>query len=281
MLGRLGMTMFLLACLPGASTAADQSKGAPIGQVTVQPADSSIHIEQIESRYLHERRSILVYVPSGVRHAPLPVIYVADGLAPQVGAALHTLAAAGLAREVIVVGIAPGPAFDGMPTAETLRQNGERRTEEYLLAYPHGKARFDAHEQFVLQEVLPLIEKKWGASADRRDRVVMGQSNGAAWALFMASRHPDQFSTAIALSFGWKPTLAQLRKGGAIERLYLSVGTREPPAFAVRSRQAAEILAPHASWLRFDVTPDEHGQTAWDQRYRDALAWVFHATESK
>jgi len=275
MLGRLGMAMVLLACFPGASSAAGQSKDTPPGQFTDQPADGSIHVEQIESRYLHERRSILVYVPSSVQHTPLPVIYVADGLAPQVGAALHALAAKGLAREVIVVGIAPGPAFDGLPTADILRRNGERRAEEYLLAYPHGTARFGAHEQFVLREVLPLIEKKWGASTDCRDRAVMGQSNGAAWALFMASRHPDQFSTAIALSFGWKPTLTQLRKGGAIERLYLSVGTREPPTFAVRSRQAAELLAPHTSWLRFDVTPDEHGQTAWDQRYRDALAWVF------
>jgi enterochelin esterase-like enzyme len=281
MIKRVGIAALLFACFPAASSVANQRQDAPPEPPAFRAVDGSIHVEQIESRYLHERRTILVYVPAGASHAPLPVIYLADGLAPQVGPVIHALAEAGLAREAIIVGISPGPAFDRPPTEEMFRQHGELRAQEYLLDYPHGKTRFAAHEQFLLQEVLPLIEKKWGASTDRRERAVMGQSNGAAWALFMASRHPDLFSTVIALSFGWKPTLAQLRKGGAIERLYLSVGTQEPPLFPVRSRQAVDILASRAKWLRYDVSPEQHGQAAWDQRYRDALTWAFPTTETK
>jgi enterochelin esterase-like enzyme len=264
----------LLLCFAVPGNGAGQGKDAGVNQTIVAISDRSMHIEQIDSHYLQERRSIFIYVPANA-HAPMPVIYVADGLAPQVAPVIHSLAGAGLAREVIVVGIPPGPMFDRPPTPAMFIRNGELRSQEYLEGFPGGRERFAAHEQFLIREVMPLVERKWGASADRRDRAVMGQSSGAAWALSMASRHADLFSTAIALSFGWKPALTQLRKGGAIDRLYLSVGTEEPPAFPLRSRQAADLLGPRASWLRFDVTPTQHGQAAWNDRYRDALAWAF------
>jgi predicted alpha/beta superfamily hydrolase len=205
---------------------------------------------------------------------PLPVVYLADGLVMQVASVVHSLAQSGLGQEMILVGLLPGPALKDMGSPSAFQALGEMRAQEYLEEYRGGQARFAAHERFVLEEVIPLLESRWHAPSNPALRAVMGQSNGAAWALTMAARHPETFSTAIAISFGWQPALKELAKVRALGSVYLSAGLFEPDYLA-RTQEAALAASPRAARLRLDIAPADHSQETFDRRYGDALSWAF------
>ena len=57
-------------------------------------------------------------------------------------------------------------------------------------------------ETNVLKELLPYLEKEYGAASDRKQRTIMGFSMGAAGSLYWGAKHLDLFSTAVALDAG-------------------------------------------------------------------------------
>jgi enterochelin esterase-like enzyme len=124
--------------------------------------------------------------------------------------------------------------------------------------------------------VLPYVEKTWGAKADPALSAVMGESDGAAWALVMAARHPDTFQTAIALSFTYGPPVLAVLKDHPIRDAYLGAGLYE--AFPLRrTRDASTELSGKADRLRLEVRAAGHSPTAWDDQFAQALLWAFPA----
>jgi S-formylglutathione hydrolase FrmB len=79
---------------------------------------------------------------------------------------------------------------------------------EFLIATPAAGATFyiNSHdgkvryEDFLVQEFLPAIEKKFRVRAGRANRAVSGVSMGGYGALHLAFRHPELFSSASAHS---------------------------------------------------------------------------------
>lgn len=72
-----------------------------------------------------------------------------------------------------------------------------RCAEEYL---PSADALFLEHEQFFVERVRCWAGEKFGTSPDHERSCVCGFSNGGAFALAVAFRHPRQFAAAIAFS---------------------------------------------------------------------------------
>lgn len=57
-------------------------------------------------------------------------------------------------------------------------------------------------ETNVLKELLPFLQKEYGATTDRKQRTIMGFSMGAAGSIYWGAKHLDLFSTAVALDAG-------------------------------------------------------------------------------
>jgi S-formylglutathione hydrolase FrmB len=89
---------------------------------------------------------------------------------------------------------------------EDMREKGELK--DFLIATPDGGASFyinakdgkERYEDFLVQEFLPFIEKRYRVSPGRADRAISGISMGGYGALHLAFRHPQLFSAVSAHS---------------------------------------------------------------------------------
>ena len=239
------------------------------------PPPGWLHSVTLGSNALGEKRGLAIYAPPADGR-PRPVIYMADGgNVSHLATIAHGLALAGLVREPILVGLEVGPAgaAPGQPGFDPQRYSLLRH-QEYLIGLQGGEARFANHERFLLDEVLPYAEKTWGVRADPALRAVMGESDGAAWALTVAARHPDIFQTAIALSFTYGPPVLAVLKEGRIRNAYLGAGLYEANPLR-RTRDASTELGGKADRLRLEIRAAGHSSTAWDDQFAQALLWAF------
>ena len=89
---------------------------------------------------------------------------------------------------------------------QDLRERGDLK--DFLIATPDGDRTFYInsksgkvrYEDFLLQEFLPFIEKRYRVAPGRANRGVSGISMGGYGALHLAFRHPQMFSTVSAHS---------------------------------------------------------------------------------
>jgi S-formylglutathione hydrolase FrmB len=89
---------------------------------------------------------------------------------------------------------------------EDMREKGELK--DFLIATPDGgtsfyinaKDRKERYEDFLVQEFLPFIEKRYRVSPGRANRAISGISMGGYGALHLAFRHPQLFSAVSAHS---------------------------------------------------------------------------------
>lgn len=248
---------------------------APAHAETVTLPEGVISTREIESLALGERRAIEIYRPSG--DGPMPVIYLADGESTSMFAqTLQPLIARGDLPPVMIVGLHSGPMNQLQGEDAALI-----RHQEYLPGwFGETQPRFVAHDRFLIEEVMPLAESL-GASSRREERAVAGFSNGAAWAMAMATDHPDLFGKVMALSFGWTDA-------GFMERVrdtrygdvWLGAGTLEP-GFYSASREAAQTLAPLADRVTFDSRVAGHSPVMWHDQFPMAALWLFNPASDR
>ena len=89
---------------------------------------------------------------------------------------------------------------------EDMREKGELK--DFLIATPDGGTSFyinakdgkERYEDFLVQEFLPFIEKRYRVSPGRANRAISGISMGGYGALHLAFRHPQLFSAVSAHS---------------------------------------------------------------------------------
>ena len=238
-------------------------------EVAEVPAEL-LSTREIDSLAFGERRAIEIYRPAG--DGPMPVIYLADGESTGMFAqTLHPLIASGALPPLMIVGLHSGPRV--LPDGEDASLI---RHQEYLPGWGgEPQPRFIAHDRFLIEEVLPLAESL-GASSRREDRALAGYSNGAAWAVAMATDHPDLFGKVMALSFGWTDggLMARIR-AGRYGDVWLGAGTLEPPFHNV-TRQAAEVLRPIADRVTFDSRVAGHSPIMWHDQFPAAALWLFN-----
>jgi hypothetical protein len=188
--------------------------------------DAGLVRAELEGPGMGGPRAVCAWRPPSTR-GRLPVIYCADALAAAMARTVGAAIASGSLDPVLLVGIESGG----------LAGSVDRRAQEYLPGW--SRRRFAAHERFVLERVLPWAERTHGASRDPGRRFTLGCSNGAAWALAMAQRHPSTFRGAAAFSVaGDHPIRARHH---ANQRYALCAGTLEP-GFARRTAAWAAAL---------------------------------------
>jgi enterochelin esterase family protein len=201
-----------------------EPRSVPHGAVEIQTHDSIL---------LKAPRQVFVYTPPGYHEgrARYPVLYLFHGT--------NDLAAgwtmAGRANVVLDNFIA------------------DRKAVPMIVVMPWGHAlpfgsrepgNNDLFEDYLMKEVVPLVEGKYRVAAGRRNHAVVGLSMGGAQALQIGLHHRDRFATIGVFGSGMKKDAFTEKfpkpQGEALDLVYIGVG-KEDGARA-RAKELSEVL---------------------------------------
>jgi enterochelin esterase-like enzyme len=222
----------------------------------------------LPSRFLAEPREVVVYVPPMRGGEPIAgVVYLGDGgSARNLAANIDTLITSGRFPRVMLVGIVSGQPKPGAAD--------DVRAMEYLWDFENGNARFLAHENFFVHEVIPWVEKRFGAPADSRFRATWGISNSGAWAIDMGLRHPDVIGNVLAFSPGGRHGDIGSATVDPHVRFFIQGGTFEPPFHAIAVAWGDSLSARGAKPVVKSVIAG-HDWQVWRDTFAQAVEWAF------
>ncbi|MFO0809778.1 MAG: alpha/beta hydrolase-fold protein [Gemmataceae bacterium] len=258
--------------------------------------DSVRYHTEFPSRYLHNTRTVTVYLPPGYGSDSrrYPVFYMQDGqnlfdsstaFAGNPWRADETaerLIRSGDIDPLIIVGIANTP--------QRLQEYGPtgRRSRGTSRSYRYGK--------FLVDEVKPFIDRTYRTMPDRDHTAIGGSSLGALISLFLCKWYPDVFGlcAAVSPSLWWDRELL-LRKTTNDPswtnrtRFWLDMGDQEGTTPAGkreqvrRARRFAELLVAAGreegrDFRYLEVKDGHHNEHAWAARFDQVLKLLFRSS---
>lgn len=261
--------IFLMALLSAAGLAGDVAIAAE------RPAPATAASFRLEGPFeLHSRvypgtvRRYWVYVPADYDPARPPnLLLFQDGQRAtnpngslRVPAVLDALIRGGSIPSTLGVFVTPG--HHGKRYPDNLGfDNPDHRVEEY-------DALSDDYSRMTLDELLPMVARRWRFAADPRRRAIGGTSSGAIAAWTVAWRHPRAFGNVI--SFIGSYTSIGLRLG--VDGAPIAYGGDTYPGLIRKS--AIRPLRVFLQDGRNDLD-NEHGN--WflaNQQMQKALEWA-------
>jgi imidazolonepropionase-like amidohydrolase/enterochelin esterase-like enzyme len=265
----------------------------------------TLRLDTLESRAFGNRRLLRVLLPAEYydpqsRQRRYPVLYLNDGqnlfdsatavFSPaewRVDEAVDSLARLGAVEPLIIVGVdnagRSGRAHELLPFPDK------------FLSPPDSAPQGALYPAFLVDEVLPFIERRYRAVPDAARRGLGGSSYGALAALYAASVRPGVFGRLLLESPSFYVADRQIervvgRRRWPAERLYLGVGTNEvggecgdTSAAQVEAvdgvRRMARLLGSRgvgANSLRVVIESCAgHSEAAWAGRFPDALRYLY------
>src|SRR5271165_1403355 len=292
------------AAPPAESTQEPTAPTMPETKPLIDPKEPSVlgelQIITINSKVYKNIRNLRVWLPANYfapvnRAKHYPVLYMQDGqnLFDEATAQFHEwkfdetvqfLTGSMRIGPMIVVGI------DSTP----------RRANEYL-PYPDANnkqlGKFESQDvqgkqygDFVINEVMPLIDKKYRVLTGAHNTGIGGSQYGGAVALYTVLTHPGVFGKALiespSLLIGNGQLLKDAEKANQFpERTYLAIGTAEDPDEKA-SAQAADAVTDLEKILRakglgptkVKVVIEEgakRDEIAWSKRLQSALLFLY------
>lgn len=235
---------------------------------------------EINSHHLNRNVKIWVYLPLDYLQATekLPVLYMHDGQNLfdeklsfagewQVDESLDKLFKE-KGKQIMVVGIENG---------------GEKRTEE-LTPFPnpkYGGGKADDYLNFIIEELMPKIERDFNASHQRKDIGMMGSSLGGLITYYAAYKHSDKFSKfgVYSPSFWFNNKIFELTKNSKLPsdtRMLMMIGEKEQDEH-MNVIKMENLLKQHQNIeLRTEIYPlGEHNESFWSGEFKDDVEWLF------
>jgi len=163
----------------------------------------------------------------------------------------------------------------------------EKRAEPMIVVMPFGHAvpyvgpqsnNTAMVERYLIEEVMPQVEKKYRVASGRENRAVVGLSMGGGQALHIGLSHLDRFSAVAAFSSAVPPRFearfdSLLKNPNVTNKklklLWIGCG-RQDPAFE-RNQKLSELLTAHNIRNTFHATEGLHNFAIW-RRYLVELA---------
>lgn len=150
----------------------------------------------------------------------------------------------------------------------------------------------EKHAQFLVEELVPLLEERYPLVGTPATRGLMGASFGAVATLAAAWRHPGFFGNIMLQSGSFAFTdigthdrgplfdpvvefVNEFREkpGKPAERAYISCGTYE--SLIYYNRSMLPVLQSTGMDIRYAETRDGHNWENWRDRLREGLSWLF------
>lgn len=244
-----------------------------------------------------DMRTIRILLPQGYETSrkTYPVLYMHDGQnlfeddtaydghSWGIAETLSDLQDKGLVEEMIVVGIdnAPNRVFEYTPWESDMIKERYHET-----VGGHG----DRYASWVVETLIPTIEKRYRVRKDSESRMIAGSSLGAYISVYIAVSHPGLFGVvgvfSLASWFNEKDWLAHIRQRGISpeQRYFISIGDQESsddnvPEFNqiyVNTSRAFNNLLQEQGVrdICYLETHDIHHESAWRKVFVDFILWV-------
>jgi enterochelin esterase family protein len=147
----------------------------------------------------------------------------------------------------------------------------------------------DKYYQFLSQEILPDVEKKYNIRKDPAGRAIIGISSGAICAFNVAWNHPDQFGKVLSDVGSFTgirggdvyPSLVQAADKKPI-KVFLSDGTNdnrrpETPArdWYLQNKLMYEALRDKGYDVRYVLGENIHGSNLGGPIFPDSVRWLW------
>ena len=247
--------------------------------------------EKFRSKFLRNQRSLVVYLPPGYNEQQqrrFPVLYLHDGqnlfdgstsfIQGQdwhVGQSADAEILVGRVEPLIIVGI---------------YNTGKARIHEYTpTRVPRlGGGRADRYGKFVMEEVIPFMNREYRVESGPDRTGIGGSSLGGLVSLYLGLSRPDVFGKIAALSpsVWWNQRVIHTFAAGmnveSRPRIWLDIGTREGPRIVEDVERYRDILV-RRCWqyerdLHYErVEGGEHNEAAWAQRVAPFLRFLYPA----
>jgi predicted alpha/beta superfamily hydrolase len=248
-----------------------------------------------------QRRAVRTYLPPGYEQSTreYPVLYMFDGqnlfdrtttafgMEWGIDETLEALVAQGRTEGVVVVGV-DSPA-------DPWGRYAEYTAWDWVLDGTPVVARGDTTAAFLVEQVLPYVQRTYRVASDRARVGLAGSSMGGYMTLYVGLRHPHEFGQLLAFS---PVLLDRPMRGGALRDLIIRTGF-EPDTSVYLDMGSAEQLGytDHPGLLVADLAattaavgaaarpPDAlvsrvvpgatHDELAWGARFGEVLLWAF------
>lgn len=148
------------------------------------------------------------------------------------------------------------------------------------------------HAEFLVRELVPLLESRYPLIPEPSARGLMGASFGGVASLSTAWRHPGFFDRLLLQSGSFAFTdighhdrgphfdrvvefvnAFRERPGRPAEQIYMSCGTYE--SLIYYNRSLVPLLQSTGMSVRFTEVRDGHNWENWRDRLREGLSWLF------
>ena len=308
------ISLCLACCLPATNAAQEKPPAQSQDQATpatpeskplIDPKEPSVlgelQIIPINSKILHNTRNLRVWLPANYfapvnRNKHYPVLYMQDGqnLFDEATAVNHEwkfdetvqfLTGSMRIHPMIVVGVdsASDPhqrAIEYLPYPDSLNPHSPGPEEL------RGKEFSD----FVVKEVMPLVQKKYRVAFGQANTGIGGSSYGGTVSLYIALHYPTLFGKALIESPILEVGNGKLMRDAEAAKIfplktYIAVGTDEGGDAEISSKLVQDVqelekilrakgLGPN----RLKVVVDEgakHDEIAWSKRLQNALLFLY------
>jgi len=222
-----------------------------------------------------------VYVPASYdANRPTPVMIFLDGNGyagnnVRVPVVLDNLIARREVPAMIAIFIDPGV----MPALSDQAQNRYERIFEYDSLTP----RF---ANFLVEELIPEVAKRWNLSTDPNDRGIAGTSTGAVGAFVAAWNRPDQFRRVITWIGSFGNFRGADRLPGLIRRteprplrVFMQTGRQDLVNYAgswyLENPRMAAALEFAGNDVKIELGEDGHSQRHGASMLPDTLRWLW------
>jgi len=272
-------------------------------------------LEMLESKYV-SARNVDVWLPKNYDASKkYAVLYMQDGQTLydpsmswlndewQVDEMMHKLLEQKRIRNTIVVGIwnsetgrvgdyFPQKPFESLP----LQYVDSIKKEMDKVSYTKGMIEdihSDNYLKFLVEELKPLIDKKYATLPDKENTFVMGSSYGGLISMYAISEYPTVFGAAACLSTHWigtfedNPTIAQSFinyfgkhvPNAKNHKMYFDYGTKtldqyyEPYQLKIDSIMVQNGYTA-SNWKTLKFEGKNHSEASWRGRFDIPLTFL-------
>lgn len=279
------LTVFLLL-LASAASAADDYKLGPLSQVTEEvPQGKVIAMPSHESKiYAGTKREWWIYVPAQYQESkPANLMVFQDGHdyvgvkgAWRVPVVFDNLIAQGELAPTIAVFINPGHSGNSKPVSAW--KNNNRGREYNTLG--------DTYARFLLEEIIPQVQKDYRLTDDPEGWAIGGASSGAICAFTVAWERPDRFrkvfstiGSYVDLAGGHVyPSVIRLTERKPL-RIYLQDGSNDLDNPYGNWPLANQQMARALEFMKYDYTfvfgDGAHNSKHGASVFPEAMKWLW------
>jgi predicted alpha/beta superfamily hydrolase len=270
--------------LPPPGAPPDPAEASPVTHIRTHAA--------FPSRILLPR-NVHVYRPPGYEEETsrrYPVLYMQDGqnifdpkemgMEWEVDETADALIEAGRIEPLLVVAVANTEARrdEYTPTAVELKKSDGTVTE--------GGGKADLYGRFLIEELMPFIDRAYRTRRDAASTAVGGSSLGGLVSVWLGLEHPDVFGNVLAVSpTVWWDDFVILEKVAALPRkipvrFWVDIGTLEGDNAVTGARRLRDALI-EKGWepgrdLEFmEQEGGRHDEISWASRVEGMLTFLY------